>query len=117
MGLPPSTVVQMAETDWNLLARYWDAEPWGPWRDNMHAALICRELRRPHLKDPTSPTPLDVFMLRDPEEIEQIAEEKRHDRVKQLFGFFGAVARKVKASDLMKMKRPPRSKRRRKGVT
>lgn len=103
-------VVQMAATDYDLLARYWDAEPWGPWRDNMHAALIAREIRRPYLKDPTKPTPLSEFILRAPEEIQQERADAQKDRVQQLFGFFGAVARKVKASDLAKMM--PRRKRR-----
>lgn len=110
MGIPPSLVEQMGATDYDLLARYWEAEPWGPWRDNMHAALICREIRRPYLKDPTKPTPLADFMIRPPEEIAQEREEQRQDRVKQLFGFFGAVAKKIRAADLVKL---PRRKRRR----
>jgi hypothetical protein len=110
MGIPPSAVGQMAATDVDLLARLWDHEPWGPWRDNMHAALICREIRRPYTNDPSKQIPLSVFMLRDPDEIQQERQEQQQTRVKQLFGFFGAVAKKVKASDLMN--RPRRSKRR-----
>jgi hypothetical protein len=110
MGIPPSLVEQMGAKDFDLLARYWEAEPWGPWRDNMHAALICREIRRPYLKDPTKLTPLIEFMIRPPEEIAQERIEQRQDRVRKMFGFFGAVAKKVRAADLMKMK--PRKRRR-----
>lgn len=38
------SLTQRAYLRWRV---YWDYEPWGPWRDNMHAALICREVRRP----------------------------------------------------------------------
>lgn len=105
-------VVKMAATDFDLLARFWDHEPWGPWRDNMHAALICRELRRPYLKDPMKPTPLGEFMLREPEEIAQEKEEARQGRVKQLFAGFSAVAKKISAAELKQlMKRKPKRPR------
>lgn len=44
--------------------RYWLTEPWGPWRDNLHAALLAREVRRgtPGAKVPK----LDVFMYSAP---------------------------------------------------
>lgn len=32
-------------------ARYWNEEPWGPLRDNMHAAAIAMEVARPYLKE------------------------------------------------------------------
>jgi hypothetical protein len=38
---------------WRL---YWAEEPWGPYRDNMHAAMIVTELLKPHLKR-GSPSP------------------------------------------------------------
>jgi hypothetical protein len=36
--------------DVDLLARYWLHEPWGPWRDNLHAAMIAREVFKSTLK-------------------------------------------------------------------
>lgn len=30
--------------------RYWETEPWGPWRDNMHIAILAREIRRPQVR-------------------------------------------------------------------
>ncbi|MEO8224132.1 MAG: hypothetical protein ABI661_04960 [Gammaproteobacteria bacterium] len=30
--------------------RYWLEEPWGPWRDNLHTAILAREIQRPQLK-------------------------------------------------------------------
>lgn len=56
-----------ASMSWRSYAgwrRYWDAEPWGAWRDNMHAAVIAREVRRTTGRG--SAPKLDVFMLRDP---------------------------------------------------
>lgn len=44
-----------------LLERYWLEEPWGPWRDNVHTAIIAREtLKANGFKAPK----LDVFMLK-----------------------------------------------------
>jgi hypothetical protein len=31
--------------DFDLLARFYAESPWGSWRDNLHAAIIARELR------------------------------------------------------------------------
>lgn len=52
----------MPATDYDLLARYWREEPWGPWRDNLHAAIIARAVIKAggHFKEPK----LDVFMLK-----------------------------------------------------
>lgn len=31
-------------------ARFWEVEPWGPARDNWHAARICMAVLLPHLR-------------------------------------------------------------------
>ena len=31
-------------------ALYWSEEPWGAYRDNLHAAMIVSELLKPHLQ-------------------------------------------------------------------
>jgi len=51
---------------------YWSEEPWGPMRDNMHAALIITELLRPHLKEGATLNMAD-FMLRPKEDRDAIA--------------------------------------------
>jgi hypothetical protein len=48
---------------WQL---YWSEEPWGPFRDNLHAAIIAREVRRRYLKKGARSS-LDDFMVVDPE--------------------------------------------------
>lgn len=45
--------------------QYYFFEPWGTWRDNMHAALIAREIRRVHVKNPPK---LEDYLLVRPEE-------------------------------------------------
>lgn len=45
--------------------KYWQEEPWGPYRENLHAALIAREVRRPQLKKGAKVT-LDDFMVISP---------------------------------------------------
>lgn len=54
LGRPPSEVNALPLSDLHLLGCYWEEEPWGPWRDNLHAGLIAatvansgpRKLRR-----------------------------------------------------------------------
>lgn len=64
LHIPPSDVDELAIVDRYLLGRYWAEEPWGAWRDNMHAAIIAREIRRGYMKDRTAPLPLEPFLLR-----------------------------------------------------
>lgn len=54
LGRPPSEVRTLPFSDLHLLGCYWEEEPWGPYRDNLHAAQIAatvansghRKLRR-----------------------------------------------------------------------
>jgi hypothetical protein len=50
--------------DYDLLARYYLEDPWGPWRDNLHAAIIARELRVTRTGKRAN---LDDFMYMQPE--------------------------------------------------
>jgi hypothetical protein len=56
-------------------ARYWSEEPWGPHRDNLHAALIITELLRPHLKEGASLN-MDKFMLKPKADLDAAARAK-----------------------------------------
>ncbi len=49
---------------WRL---YWEEEPWGAYRDNLHAAMIISQLLRPNVKDGVAP-PLKNFLLMHPED-------------------------------------------------
>jgi hypothetical protein len=51
---------------------YWSEEPWGPLRDNMHAAMIVTELLRPHLKEGATLNMAD-YLLRPKEDRDAIA--------------------------------------------
>lgn len=64
-GLMPSEVDQIGTRDYDLLVRYWQAEPWGTWRDNLHAALIAAQARAPYLKKGAK-NDLNDFMAIDP---------------------------------------------------
>jgi hypothetical protein len=48
-------------------ARYWYEEPWGPHRDNLHAALIVTELLRPQVQEGANLN-IDNFMLKPKED-------------------------------------------------
>lgn len=54
--------------------QYWQEEPWGPYRANIHAALIAREIRRPQLRKGAK-CELDDFMLVNPERRRREASE------------------------------------------
>lgn len=56
----------MPVDDYDLLVRYWVEEPWGTWRDNAHAAIIAREVRRLGVKRGAR-VGMDDFMLVHPE--------------------------------------------------
>ncbi len=47
---------------------YWAQEPWGSFRDNMHAAMIVSELLKPHYKQGARPLPMSKFMFETKEE-------------------------------------------------
>jgi len=64
IGILPSEVVEIGASDYDLLQRYWHEEPWGPYRDNVHAAIIAREIRRGSYKGEHL---LKDFMLQVPE--------------------------------------------------
>jgi len=65
-GILPSEVDSIPVGDYDLLLRYWDAEPWGSWRDNLHAAIIAAQVRAPYLRKGAS-NDLSDFMVMDPE--------------------------------------------------
>lgn len=68
------TVTQSEYLGW---LAYWRVEPWGPWRDNVHAAIIAREIQRPQLKrGQAHKIPLDRFMLIDPDERQRRANQQ-----------------------------------------
>jgi hypothetical protein len=63
--------------DFDLLQRYWKEEPWGAYRDNVHAAIIAREIRRGTVKGAHA---IKDFLLQ--------TEDRRSQE--QRGGFFGA---------------------------
>lgn len=56
-------------------ARYWNEEPWGAYRDNLHAGLIISELLRPHLPEGAN-VKIEGFLLRPKEDIDALAKAK-----------------------------------------
>lgn len=54
-----SSLTQREYVGWQ---RYWQAEPWGVYRDNLHTAIIAREIRRPQQARGSHINP-DQFMI------------------------------------------------------
>lgn len=92
MGLLPSQIEDIPASDHDLLVRYWIEEPWGPWRDNMHAAMIALELHRANFKGEVS---LSDFMVKGPWKRAQDAAEKQVAAKRDLFAYFRTIAKKV----------------------
>jgi hypothetical protein len=57
-----ASLSQRAYLKWR---KYWEAEPWGPFRDNIHAALIAQQVKFGRVK-PGTRVSLDDFMVVDP---------------------------------------------------
>lgn len=81
----------MPARDYDLLQRYWLAEPWGAWRDNVHTAIVAAELRRPYLKKGVR-VQLDDFMLRHPDELAEERNARRRKATGNLFQMLKAIA-------------------------
>lgn len=81
--------------------KYWEEEPWGPWRDNFHAAMLAREVRRTVFK---SGLELNRFMYTNP-----------NKRVKEVqttvMAALGAMATKVSAKEAQKRLKTARQRR------
>jgi hypothetical protein len=71
LGCAPSEVYQLPTTDFDLLQRFYAFEPWGAWRDNLHAAIIAREVVMTRLRPGTRAPDLEKFMVMDPEQRRQ----------------------------------------------
>lgn len=62
MKFGPRALTQSAYLKWHL---YWKAEPWGPFRDNLHAAVIAAQVKALRAKRGTRIS-LSEFMVVDP---------------------------------------------------
>lgn len=89
---------------WRL---YWNEEPWGPWRDNLHTAVVARELAR-NVPGRRRAPDLQAFFYRNP-----FAQADQSNATAVL----GTLARRVtaeEASVLLKAAKARRKKARRK---
>lgn len=71
------------------MALFYAEEPWGPWRDNVHAALIASTIRNVFRKKGTRAVDWNDFMLVNK------AEHKR-GKLASFVGWMRSMARKKK---------------------
>lgn len=64
-GYPPSVVESWSASDVDRVAAYFQQEPWGPIRDNMHAALIVANLRNIFRGKQSPKVKIEDFMFVD----------------------------------------------------
>jgi len=79
---------------WRL---YWRTEPWGAWRDNLHAAVVAREVRRPQLRKGAG-NKLEDFFYRDPV-------ERQADARAQVINLFRMIGTKRRAGEKRRRKK------------
>jgi hypothetical protein len=87
--------------------KYWEEEPWGPWRDNLHTAILAREVRRSRVK-PNTKIDMDQFMVRTPTDRKANAEEK-------MLAGLASVATPVSAEEGMRRMKAAKARVKRKG--
>jgi len=87
----PSQIDDIPARDFDLLQLYWAHEPWGPWRDNMHAAIISLNTLRPHLR-PGKRVSVEDFMLKHPEVAAEELAQRRLQATRNLAQLFRSIA-------------------------
>lgn len=91
----PCEVEQLPASEYDLLVRYWDEEPWGPWRDNLHFSMLIREVLR---AGGFKPPKVDAFMLKNPNTGGQEGRKAKAG----VFSFMKTVAVRKKRDDKAK---------------
>lgn len=87
--------------------KYWNEEPWGPWRDNLHTAIIAREIRRGRVK-PNAHIDMEQFMVKNPKERVKGAEAK-------MFSGLASVATRISSEEAMRRIKEMKDRRRKSG--
>lgn len=82
--------------------QYYSEEPWGTWRDNMHTAIIAREIRATRSKKPST---MEDFMLFSPHVREQ-------DAAAQAVTALHAIGKAMTAEESAAVRKATRRRRR-----
>jgi hypothetical protein len=70
LGRPLAEIDELSDREYRSWLRYWAEEPWGPYRDNMHAAMLAVQILRPHVREGKKAPALEDFMFKPPEDPE-----------------------------------------------
>ena len=68
--------------------RFWQMDPWGAYRDNIHAGLIASTLANVYRRKNSPPITYQEFML-----VDKSTQAKRRNR--EFLGWMSAVAKKA----------------------
>ena len=66
LGKTLQEISGMSSRELDSWQRFWSVEPWGPYRDNMHAGILAASMLAPHVKKGKKPPTWRDFMLKDP---------------------------------------------------
>lgn len=83
--------------------RFWDFEPWGPWRDNLHAGIIAREIRRGTSRRGAK-LGLEPYMVKSPT-------TRRKEGEQNMFALLKTLSTGVTPAEAEKRRRQKRKKR------
>ena len=102
LGRPPSEIKALPLSDIGLLCRYWEDEPWGPYRDNLHAGLIAATVANSSIRK----------LRRAPQAADFLLEPARKRKQKGGKALLSALRAMAKKPGEAKAPPPTRSKRR-----
>lgn len=70
LGRTIDEVLELPEREIRRWWLYWTEEPWGPYRDNWHAAQLCAAVLAPHMREGSRAAVRD-FMFEHPDDTKQ----------------------------------------------
>ncbi len=96
-GMPQSEIEStVSARDLDEMRDYFAVEPWGAWRDNVHAGLIASTICNVNRGKDTEPFTYEDFMLLDPVEAEKKLAKQRREKARKLFNTLKSSAKHVK---------------------
>jgi hypothetical protein len=94
-GIPQSEIEQtVSARDLDEMREFYQLEPWGSWRDNVHAGIIASVLCNIHRSKDSDPFTYEDFLMMSQEEAQERTERKRRAKAGALFNLLKSKAEK-----------------------
>lgn len=87
--MPPTEILETVSAgDFDLMKRHFNEEPWGPWRDNLHAGLIVSAVVNAFRGEKTRAYTYQDFMFVDEQTAMERAQAEQKRKAQQLIELF-----------------------------